>query len=299
MQVIEWKRFVGALGTLLFPPHCVLCREPTCIESEGLLCLGCREGVFKITTPVCLVCGQIVEAEEEESPKKTIEEPTQKSSKRKRAGRRKTRFQKSKSAKKLKNKFEPLDEKENELICFRCVQARPSYDGLYGMYAYAGAIRELLHRFKYQHSNAAGRVLRELFAEQAKDAAIPWAQYAWIAPVPLHRKRLAKRGFNQAWFLLQSLFPHIEVIQERATFSFLQRSAWTPPQAGLSREKRLQNLQGALELHPRYRHGISGKSVLLVDDVLTTGATAEQCAQLLKHYGAKRVDLLVLCRTII
>jgi len=122
-----------------------------------------------------------------------------------------------------------------------------------------------------------------------------------VIPVPLHIKRFKKRGFNQAYLLIRN-WPKIA---ESVNVSFsdvnickdiLVRQTLTDPQTGLNRKKRMANVKHAFSL--KRPSDVKGKRILLVDDVLTTGATADACAHTLMRGGAACVDVLTLAQTL-
>ena len=120
-----------------------------------------------------------------------------------------------------------------------------------------------------------------------------------IVPVPLHTKRLKERGFNQAYLLVRNwkrlaMTLSIDMPDITVDRNILVRSRWTEPQTGLGRKKRMKNIKNAFKVNDCSR--IVGKRILLVDDVLTTGATVNECAKTLISDGAKRVDVLTLAR---
>lgn len=121
-----------------------------------------------------------------------------------------------------------------------------------------------------------------------------------ILPVPLHKKRLRERGFNQAYLLMREwpklfLGIHPDSQPAIARDGFV-RTRWTKPQAGLDKKNRRANIKGAFALSPDC--DVKGKHILLVDDVYTTGATAEECARVLLGGGATAVDILTVSRTV-
>lgn len=120
-----------------------------------------------------------------------------------------------------------------------------------------------------------------------------------IIPVPLHAKRLKARGFNQAYLLVRkwkqlAVALCVETSAVTIDRDVLVRKKWTEPQTGLDRKKRLKNIKNAFKVNDGSR--IYGKRILVVDDVLTTGATVNECAKTLIKHGAKRVDVLALAR---
>ena len=124
-----------------------------------------------------------------------------------------------------------------------------------------------------------------------------------IAPVPLHWRRLLTRRYNQALLLARALVRAApRRLRWRARASPGSGSAaaarWTGSQAGLRAKERRRNVREAFDIHPRWAAEVAGKTVLLVDDVLTTGATVEACARVLQRGGARHVDVLTLARVV-
>ena len=115
-----------------------------------------------------------------------------------------------------------------------------------------------------------------------------------IVPVPLHYRRLRQRGFNQASLLARRLG---SLLQLPVDYSNLKRTRLTEPQIGLSRKQRAENVKGAFSLKAPEK--FNDKGVLLVDDVLTTGETVDQCVKVLKkNGGAREVVVLTVARTV-
>jgi ComF family protein len=109
-----------------------------------------------------------------------------------------------------------------------------------------------------------------------------------LAPVPLHPKRIKHRGFNQSLLLAQT-FPGVEVVREAVV-----RTRHTAPQVGLNPKERRDNVKGAFAVAGPAR--VKGKSVLLIDDLYTTGSTVKECARVLRKAGARRVEVLTVAR---
>ncbi|QGM45809.1 ComF family protein [Methylocystis heyeri] len=157
---------------------------------------------------------------------------------------------------------------------------------------YGGAAQVLVSRLKFHDrlelAEPMGRWMARAGAELLGDAAL-------ILPMPLHRLRLVERRYNQAAELARF------VSRESGTpvdVAALERVKLTQPQVGLSRSQRAANLAGAFRVAPLAAARISGLNLVLVDDVLTTGATANAAARALLKAGAARVDLLVFARTV-
>jgi predicted amidophosphoribosyltransferase len=115
------------------------------------------------------------------------------------------------------------------------------------------------------------------------------------APAPLHWTRLVRRRCNQSAELLRAILARAGR-REAAAWDLLTRTRATPSQEDRTRAERIANMAGAFRVTPRWRGRVAGARVLLVDDVMTTGATLSACAAALKEAGAAGVDVLVLCR---
>ncbi len=119
-----------------------------------------------------------------------------------------------------------------------------------------------------------------------------------VAPVPLHWRRLFTRRYNQAQLLARVILGAAPVSPGRLIPDLLLRRRWTGSQGGLTPKERRANVRQAFALNPRWAAEVGGKTVLLVDDVLTTGATVEACTRTLLRAGARHVDVLTLARVV-
>ena len=162
----------------------------------------------------------------------------------------------------------------------------PDYDRARAAARYAGVVRELLHDFKYADRPDARRMLGRWLADAAQDLL---AGTDVILPVPLHRWRLLTRRFNQSAILATEL-AHLTGIPTDPLA--LVRRRRTLAQVGLTHDQRRRNVSGAFAVPLRVRNRFVGRHVLLVDDVITTGATVEACARALRQVGAARVDVV-------
>lgn len=175
-------------------------------------------------------------------------------------------------------------------FCPSC-RGRSALDAVVFAAPYAGTARELVHRFKYRADFEAGRLLARLLAQRV-DATLPGG-VDLLVPVPLHRGRLGRRGFNQAALLARGVG---RILGRPVCFSSLARARTTRILAGLRREERARELRGAFAVRRPAR--VAGRRVLVVDDVLTTGATAEGCCRALKDAGALWAGVAVAARVI-
>lgn len=173
-------------------------------------------------------------------------------------------------------------------LCGRCLKKRPSYEKVISFTQYEEPIITILHRLKYIGDTSGMAVVRYCVRESRVHL---FEDVDVVIPVPLHLKRLRKRGFNQA-LLLASEFFH-----ERSTIiqsDILQRVRNTSSQTFLSRKERQENLREAFIVKSQER--VRGKRICLVDDVFTTGATVEECSKILLKSGASEVVALVFAR---
>ena len=153
---------------------------------------------------------------------------------------------------------------------------------------------QLVTRFKYQQQVDLGRPLAEVMARAVRQAHPDGVDIDRVIPMPLAGERLAHRGFNQAWELARHLG---RLLRLPAHNSLLQRTVAAVPQASLSRAQRLSQLQGVFAVPPKARALLKGQRLALVDDVMTTGATARAAAQVLRDASVAHVEVWTLART--
>jgi ComF family protein len=229
---------------LLFPPLCVLCREP--VGAADSLCPACWNGLQFIDAPICERCGLPFEID---------------------AG--------------------------PGTVCAACLAEPPDFDRARAILRYDDASKQPVLALKH-----ADRLdLVPAFAKWLDRAGHDlFAATDLVVPVPLHRLRLWKRRYNQSAELARGLC-------RRTGLAFapllLERTKPTPSQGQMpSAAARRQNVAGAFRVPPDRRAALKGRKVLLVDDVLTTGATASACARVLKRAGATSVFVLALARVV-
>lgn len=177
-------------------------------------------------------------------------------------------------------------------ICGACARTRPAYDRARAALGYDDGSRKMLLSFKHADRLNAAPVFARWMAAAAGDLL---ADADILVPVPLHRWRLAARRYNQAGLLAQRL----GTLAERPVApDALIRHRATPSQGHLAPHERARNVRGAFAVPPRRRHHVEGRRVLLIDDVITTGATGQACTAALRAAGAMAVDLLTVARVV-
>jgi ComF family protein len=175
-------------------------------------------------------------------------------------------------------------------ICGACLKNPPPLDVCLSATAYAWPWTDLIAQFKFQAQPGWAGALATLMrssngAEDALDTA------DWVLPIPLSRQRLAERGYNPSWLLAHHLCP------DKAQAQLLLKTRDTPSQHTLPRSERLANLEGAFAVDPLRAHDLRGKRLVLVDDVMTSGASLHTAARVLRQAGAQHITALVLART--
>jgi len=173
-------------------------------------------------------------------------------------------------------------------LCGRCLEEPPAFSAVTACGIYEGRLREAVHHLKYREKFQLGRALGFLVAE--KTASRHCRQpFDLVVPVPLHRRRLQERTYNQALLLAEAIGRYLAVPVKP---NLLRRFRPTAPQQGLTERDRLDNLKGVFDVTEK----IEGMRLLLVDDVMTTGATARECGRVLLRGGASSLEVAVVAR---
>lgn len=174
-------------------------------------------------------------------------------------------------------------------ICNQCARIKVHFDRAFSPCSYEGAIKKLIHEFKYKGRQKLGRPLSRLMIEFIKEYNLPIEYMDVILPVPLHKARLREREFNQAGILSDFLSREFA---KPARNDILVRHRHTRTQTELDGALRLKNVEACFSV--RAKEEVKDKNVLLVDDILTTSATSSQAALALKEAGANIVFVLTL-----
>lgn len=254
--------FTG-LSELVFPPVCLVCRDPLS-ENERHICPDCRERISRIDSPLCTQCGR---------------------------------------------PFFTTDGRDH--LCGGCIASPPPFDVARSLGVYGDALLVLIQLFKYHRRFHLAATLVRLMTDAPYPGLNPF-EFDVIVPVPLHKKRLRERGYNQSLLLARGLGEKWGVpVDGRG----LLRTRWTEPQVNLTPGEREKNVRGAFAVREKKGSGRLGAvcgfmrrsggspyedaSVLLVDDVYTTGATVRECARVLSRAGARRVGVLTTARVVV
>jgi len=174
--------------------------------------------------------------------------------------------------------------------CPTCVLHPPAWDRCVCAVSYGYPWDACLARFKFDGDSAMGRTLAHVMQHApGLEPALESAQ--WVLPMPLSRLRLRERGFNQSLVLARHLAPRKTLGQA------LLRTRDTAPQASLPRAQRLQNVVGTMVVHPRHAQALNQSTVVLIDDVMTTGSSMHAAASALRQVGVRHITAMVFART--
>ena len=174
--------------------------------------------------------------------------------------------------------------------CSTCLRQPPPLDACIAAVTYGYPWSSAITQFKFNGDPGwAGALAALLRRTPQAEAALAAAD--WVLPIPLSRQRLQERGFNQSLLLARQLAP------DKTSAELLLRLQHTTAQSQLPRSERLHNLSGALAIEPLRQPQLQGKSVVLIDDVMTTGATLHTAALALRQAGAAHITALVVART--
>lgn len=177
-------------------------------------------------------------------------------------------------------------------LCGECLREHPPYSRARAAFVYNEHSRTIIMKLKYQDDAYLAPVLARWMAGAGAELI---AASDVIIPVPLFYWRMVRRRYNQSSLLAKALNTHTKLPLHQPA---LKRIRATKQQTGLTRAQRLKNVSGAFIVPPQYKQDIAGKSVLLIDDVMTTGATLDACTKTLIKAGAGQVNVLTLARRV-
>lgn len=175
-------------------------------------------------------------------------------------------------------------------MCADCRKHRPAFERAYSACVYEGALKEMIHAFKFKRRIALAGILSKIMVDFARDNGEVTNGIDTVTFVPLHTSRLREREFNQS----ESLARNFALAFGIPCVDSLRKTRMTPPQNELSKDERAANLAGAFKV--KDPAAVKDKAVLLMDDVMTTGSTLNECAKALVDAGAKAVRCCTLAR---
>jgi ComF family protein len=248
---------LDALSCALLPASCTLCGSPLPQLSSAPICNACWLEFPAISGPCCACCGDTLD----DTPARPVGP-------------------------------------ESHNLCRLCRMATPKFVRAVSFGLYEGRMKQAIHALKYGRIHPAARRLGKMLANAIGQLASEAPAEMLVVPVPLHRAKRAERGFNQASRLAEQALGSLRKTHPdwRLTLapSALVRLRPTQSQAGLNPRKRRLNMRGAFKVPNR--GAVAGKDVLVIDDILTTGATARAAAQVLMKAGAASVWVATLAR---
>ena len=180
-----------------------------------------------------------------------------------------------------------------QALCGRCMVQKPIYTEARAIFKYDENSKQQILALKYFDKTQLAPVFAKWLARISHDYK---DKAHFIIPVPLHYFRLVYRRYNQASLLAKFLAKHIEI---PIFYDALVRVKKTPTQYGLTRKQRDENMRGAFKVKPKHYQQLKGKSVILVDDVLTTGATLDACSRALHDAGVVDIFVVTLAHTVL
>jgi ComF family protein len=177
-------------------------------------------------------------------------------------------------------------------LCLKCVNHKPLYDKVYTVFKYDEHSKDLMHKFKYNDRTYMAKYFAKWILRTIPAADL--AEVDIIATAPMHKMRLLRRMYNQAALIAGRI---ARTSDKEFIPDLLLKVRHTPSQAGLTRNQRVANLRGSIELNKKYHGALKGKTILLIDDVLTTGSTINVCTKQLLISKPKSVMIATVART--
>ena len=174
--------------------------------------------------------------------------------------------------------------------CGACLAEPPAFDRLRAAVAYGEISRKVALKLKYGGRPGVAETMARFMARH-----LAAEEGTLVAPVPLHRWRIWRRGYNQSALVATALARRGGL---ETRLDLIRRVKRTPPLRGMGPRERREAVRGAFRIEPRHKAAVKGRTVLLVDDVYTSGATANACAAVLRRAGAARVDILCWARVV-
>lgn len=190
--------------------------------------------------------------------------------------------------------FEYNISEQQKLICAMCLKKRPYYDHLITIFIYNDEIKKIIKDLKYYDATHLLKKFAYLLYNKIKSEI---DSFDLIIAVPLHKKRLRERKFNQAILLSKAILKYYKTLEFYP--DVLIRTRYNKAQVGLSQKEREKNLKDIFVINEKYLSKIKDKKILLIDDVMTTGTTINNCSKVLKKAGAKEIVALTIAKTVL
>ena len=183
-------------------------------------------------------------------------------------------------------------ENDNESICGACIVTKPKYDKAISVFKYDNYSKKLIHKFKYQDQLHILDYFIGLMLNMGKEVI---EQADVIIPVAMHKYKLLKRGYNQAALLAMRI-----AFKKKIKYlpQAILKTNNAQAQAGLKKDERLKNIKNTFELNPKFKEELKGKKILLIDDVITTGATISECCKILRSAKPAKIFVLTLAKRV-
>ncbi|QEY19032.1 ComF family protein [Cellvibrio sp. KY-GH-1] len=174
-------------------------------------------------------------------------------------------------------------------FCGHCLERKPAFSRSCIAFSYEHPLDFLIHQFKYRRQLTSGKLLGEMLADTCRQAERP----DFLVPAPIHWRKRWRRGFNQTELLARQVGKLLQL----PVVDALRQTRYHESQKDLGRKQRQKNLRQSLALRNKFKARVEGAHIALVDDVVTTAATARALSELLLKAGAQRVDIWALART--
>lgn len=179
----------------------------------------------------------------------------------------------------------------NEELCYYCKDDPPKFSRAVAVVKYDDFSDSLIHSFKYSDKIELAYPISQLMIKRLKASKL---EYDILACVPIHNSKLKKRGYNQSAVLAKNIS---NKMNKKFIPNLLLKVKETDSQSGLTKEDRIKNVKGSFAINKKYKDQVFRKTVLLIDDVITTGATVNECCKNLRKAGAKKVVVLTFAKT--